>query len=135
MYDHAYVIACLLSLNKIISSSIKFQKALLISGTLEHTAMMGHIINKALIKQRSLIVTFLDLKNASGEVHHNLIPTVLSYHHLPSHIQFLITSLYADFNTSIITEQLHTPAIPVHHGVLQGGCLSPLLFNLVSIHS
>ena len=35
-----------------------------LSGTSEHTAQMGHIINKARLKQRSLIVTLLDLKNA-----------------------------------------------------------------------
>ena len=44
-----------------------------LSGTFEHTAQMGHIIDKARLKQRSLIVTLLDLKNAFGEVHHNLI--------------------------------------------------------------
>ena len=33
-----------------------------LSGTFEHTAQMGHIIAKACLKQRSLIVTLLDLK-------------------------------------------------------------------------
>ncbi len=41
-----------------------------ISGTLEHTAQMANIINKARSKQRSLVITLLDLKNAFGEVHH-----------------------------------------------------------------
>ena len=54
-----------------------------IPGTLEHTAMMAQVINKARIKQRSLVITLLDLKNAFGKVHHNLIPNVLSYHHIP----------------------------------------------------
>ena len=85
---------------------------------------------KARTKQRSLVVTLLDLKNAFGEVHHNLIPTILSYHHIPDNIQLLISSLYTDFNTSIITSHNNTPAIPVGRGVLQGDCLSPLLFNL-----
>ena len=53
-----------------------------VSGTLEHTAMMGNIINKARIKQRSLVITLLDLKNAFGEVHHNLTSPILSYHHV-----------------------------------------------------
>ena len=59
-----------------------------ISGTLEHTSIMGHIINKARIKQHSLIVTLLDLINAFGEVHHNLISSVLTNHHTPDGIQF-----------------------------------------------
>ena len=90
---------------------------------------MAHIINKARIKKRSLIIT-LDLKNASGEVHHNLIYEVLKYHHIPDHIKNLIVSLYTDFQTSIITDQLSTPFITVGRGVLQGDCPSPLLFNM-----
>ena len=51
-----------------------------LSGTYEHTAQMSHIINKDRIKQRSLVITLLDLKNAFGEVHRNLIRAVLKYH-------------------------------------------------------
>ena len=54
-----------------------------VAGTLEHTARMAHIINTARIKQRSVIITLLDLKNAFGELHHDLIYEVLQYHHLP----------------------------------------------------
>ena len=39
-------------------------------GVLEHTSMMAHIITKARIKQRSVVITLLDLKNAFGVVHH-----------------------------------------------------------------
>ena len=70
-----------------------------VSGTLEHTAMMGHVINKARTKQRSLVITLLDLKNAFGEIHHNLIQSVLSYHHVPENIQSLCSSLYINFKT------------------------------------
>ena len=101
-----------------------------VSGTLEHTAMMSHLINKARIKQRSLVVSLLDLKNAFGKVHHKLIPAILAYHHIPSETQSLISSLYLDFKTCIITDKFQTPAIPVRRGVLQGDSLSPLLFNL-----
>ena len=101
-----------------------------LSGTLEHTAQMAHIINTARTKQRSIVITLLDLKNAFGEVHHNLIYEVLKYHHVPNHINNLICSLYTDFQTSIITEQFNTPFITVGRGVLQGDCLSPLLFNM-----
>ena len=101
-----------------------------LSGTLEHTAQMTDIINKARIRQRSVVITLLDLKNAFGEVHHNLIQSVLDYHHIPEHIKFVIKSLYTDFQTSIITSKFHTPFITVGRGVLQGDCLSPLLFNM-----
>ena len=101
-----------------------------LSGTYEHTAQMSQIINKARIKQRSVVITLLDLKNAFGEVHHNLIPAVLKYHHIPDQIQGLITSLYSDFYTSIISQHFTTPFVKVGRGVLQGDSLSPLTFNL-----
>ena len=91
---------------------------------------MAHIINNARTKQRSLIIT-LDLKNAFGEVHHNLIHEVLEYYHIPDHIKNIICNLYTDFQTSIITEQFNTPFITVNRGVLQGDCFSSLLFNMV----
>ena len=101
-----------------------------ISGTLEHTSMMGRIISKVRTKLRSLSVTLLDLKNAFGEVHHNLISSVLSYHHIPIGIKSFIMNLYTNFRTSMITKDFSSMAIPVNGGVLQGDCLSPLLFNI-----
>ena len=101
-----------------------------LTGTFEHTAQMANVINTARIKQKSLVITILDLKNAFGEVHHNLIPAVLRYHHIPDHIQLLIRSLYSNFQTSIITDSFQTPFIKVGRGVLQGDSLSPLTFNL-----
>ena len=82
-----------------------------VSGTLEHITMMGNIINKARIKQRSLVITLLDLKNAFGEVHHNLISSVLTYHHVPENIKSLISGLYTNFKISIITDHYRFPAI------------------------
>ena len=99
-----------------------------VAGTLEHTAHMAHIINTARIKQRSVTITLLDLKNAFDELYHNLIYEVL--HHLPRGTRDLIQSLYTNFQTSIITEQFSTPFIAIGRGVLQGDCLSPLLFNM-----
>ena len=101
-----------------------------LSGTFEHTAHMAHIINKARMKQRSVVITLLDLKNAFGEVHHNLIPTVLKYHHIPDQIQQLINNLYSNFHTSVLSDCFRTPFIKVNRGVLQGDSLSPLTFNL-----
>ena len=101
-----------------------------LSGTLEHTAQMADIINKARIRQSSVVITLLDLKNALGEIHHNLIQSVLDYHHIPDHIKFVIKSQKTDFQTSIITSEFRTPFMTAGRGVLQGDCLSPLLFNM-----
>ena len=99
-----------------------------VSGVLEHTSMMGHVSNKARLKQCSVVITLLDRKNAFGEVHHNLINSVLSPYSSncsATHCK----SLYR-FHSSIISDCFTTPAIPFPRGVLQGDCLSPLLFNL-----
>ena len=89
-------------------------------------------IIKARIKQRSLIITLLDLKNALGEVHHNLIFEVRRYHHIPNQISNHIRNLYTDFHTSIITSNFNSPFLNLGRGVLQGDCLTPSLFNLLS---
>ena len=119
-----------LSQNNCIEQDIQKGFTPKVSGTLEHTVQMSTIIDKARIKQRSLVITLLDLKNAFGEVHHNLMYEVLRYHHIPDHIISLIKSLYTGFQTSIITSNFQTPYIPIRKGVLRGDCLSPLLFNL-----
>ena len=117
--------------NKYIESNI--QKGFIpgMSGTFEHIAHLTHVINQARTKQRSVTITLIDLKNAFGEVHHNLIDSVLEYHHLPVEIRSIVQSLYCDFFTAITTKSFTTQFIRVSKGVLQGDCLSPLLFNLI----
>ena len=101
-----------------------------VSGTFEHTALLPHMIRDAKLKQKSLVITLLDLKNVFGEVQHSLIYMVLRYHHVPDHFTSIIRSLYDGFQTSVTTKEYATPFINIEKGVLQGDCLSPLLFNL-----
>ena len=86
----------LLTANNFIEQKIQKGFTPNLSGTLEHTAQMTNIINQARIKQRSVVMTLLDLKNAFGAVHHNLIQSVLEQ------INEIIKSLYTDFNTTIV---------------------------------
>ena len=95
-----------------------------LSVTFEHTAQMASVINNARIKQRSVVITLLDLKNAFDEVHHNLAFEVLKYHHIPGHMQILISSFYANFQTFIISRPFQYPFISVGRGVLQWGLLN-----------
>ena len=71
------------------------------------------------------------MRNAFGEVHHNLIDTILEYHHVDQQVRDIVKLLYRDFYTSIITDAFTSDFIKVSKGVLKGDCLSPLLFNLV----
>ena len=55
---------------------------------------------------------------------------MLKYHHIPDHVIELVDALYADFKTTITTRSFATPFLKIEKGLLQGDCLSPLLFNL-----
>ena len=73
-----------------------------LSGTIEHTELLTHILKNAKKKQRQLVVTLFEL----------------------------ILSLYTNYYISVLTKEYHTHPINVSRGVLQGDCLSPLIFNL-----
>ena len=80
--------------------------------------------------QRSLIVTLIDLQNAFGEVHHNLIKRALRFHYVPDHIVNIVSDIYTDTSVQVAHSSTTTPLIYVKRGVLQGDPCSPLLFNM-----
>jgi hypothetical protein len=53
-----------LTANNVIEHQIQKGFTPNLPGTLDHTAQMTNIINQARIKQRSVVITLLDLKNA-----------------------------------------------------------------------
>ena len=76
------------------------------------------------------MITLLDLKNAFGEVHHDLIRTALQNHHLPDFFTQLFNSIYHGAVATVTSNKEWTEFIKVEKGVLQGDPCSPLLFNL-----
>ena len=74
-----------------------------------------------------MTITLIDLRNAFGEVHRNLIDTILEYHHVDQQVRYIVKLLYRDFYISIITDAFTSDFIKVSKGVLQGD----LLFNSV----
>ena len=84
-----------------------------ISRYVEHIETLTHMINNARIKQRGCVITLLDLKNAFGEVNHNLLVQTLKIHHVPDNVITLITSLYTDYKMSIIADAVMTLLIKV----------------------
>ena len=55
---------------------------------------------------------------------------LLHYHHVPSDAINLVQNLYDNYTISNGTKSFITNPIRVGKGVLQGDCLSPLLFNM-----
>ena len=99
-------------------------------GVTEYTELLTHIMSDAKRHQRGLVVTLLDLKNAFGEVQHDLIRTALKYHHVPESFVELFNSIYNGASTSFSIGAKKTRQILVNKGVLQGDPCSPLLFNM-----
>ena len=101
-----------------------------VDGVGEHTETLTQIMNDAKRHQRSLVITLLDLKNAFGDVQHNLIRAAIKYHHLPDLFSELFDAIYTDSKIIVASNDDWTKQIAVKKGVLQGDPCSPLLFNL-----
>ena len=56
---------------------------------------------------------------------------VLDYHHVPPELIECIMSWYKDFATTVVTDSYTTSFLRIERGVLQGDCLSPIIFNLL----
>ena len=56
-------------------------------------------------------MTLLDLRNAFGEVHHNLIDCILEHHYVPEDIREIVKNLYCCFKTSMLTDVFVTDLI------------------------
>ena len=89
--------------NKYIETSIQKGFTPGLRGAFENIANMSHIINDARCRQRSVPIKLIDLQNAFGEVHHNLIESVLKYHHILDDVISIIRSLYSDFHITIFS--------------------------------
>jgi len=101
-----------------------------VEGVLEHTALLDYIMRSAKRRQLSLFTVLFDLRNAFGELDHDLIRASLNYHHMPDHFVDLFNNMYSDFNVSVSCNNNITVPIQVQRGVLQGCPASPLLFNI-----
>ena len=80
----------------------------------EHTEILTYLIHHARRYHRNLTVTLLDLRNvAFGEVEHDFIQAVLSYH---KNICNLIAELYKDYQIAIGTSNYIKSPVKVKKG-------------------
>ena len=111
----------------------KFQKAFMpsVPGCIEHYTKLATAINEACTCHKSLCVCWLDLANAYGSVHHDLIRFSLLHYHAPSKLIDMVSNLYQGLNASISIPAGRTKAIPLEIGLYQGDPLSVTIFNTV----
>ena len=109
------------------------QKAFLpgIPSCFEQYQELMAIISKAHVKHISLTVCWLDLANAYGSVHHQLIDFCLRHYYAPEPFLKTIKSLYSNLGATVSSRSWSTRPIPLKTGVYQGDPLSVSIFNTV----
>ena len=114
-------------INKYFDKSI--QKAFMpaTSGCSEHHLKLATILCDAKRRHRSLAVSWVDLANAYGSVHHSLILYSLKHYHTPSKLINLVKAFYT---ATVSAASWSTPLIPIQLGLYQGDPLSVVIFNM-----
>ena len=102
-----------------------------VSGCTEHHIKLLSIIEEARKKHKSLAVCWLDLANAFGSVHHQLIRFSLEHYHAPPCMIAAVSDLYQGLVGVVRTEEWSTKPFPIEVGVFQGDPLSVIIFNTV----
>ena len=112
---------------------LSVQKAFLpgIPGCFEQYQKLLLMIAGAHKKHRSLTVCWLDIANAYGSVHHQLITYCLQHYHAPSIFLNTVSNIYSDLSAIITGPTWSTTSVPLRTGVYQGDPLSVVIFNTV----
>ena len=88
-------------------------------------------LKEAKKKQRSIVVSWLDLANAYGSVRHNLIQFALNWYHVPVSIQRIVFNYYEKLSAKVVTREWQTKPFLYDIGLFQGCVLSTILFDCV----
>jgi hypothetical protein len=99
-------------------------------GCAEHIAVMRTAIDNARSEKQDLSIAFLDLTNAFGSVPHELIQHSLAKFGFKEEFMDIITDIYKDSKSIILTEHEQTAPIVMRAGTKQGDPISTTLFNI-----
>ena len=97
----------------------------------QSTIKLLSIISEAQRKHKSLAVCWIDLANAFGSVHHELIRFSLSHYHAPQVMVNTISNLYQHLTGVVFINSWTTNPIHIQIGVYQGDPFLVLVFNTV----
>ena len=102
-----------------------------IPGCSEHHLKLLAMLEEARTKHKSIAICWLDIANAYGSVHHNLIRFALEHYHAPAHFTDIISNLYTGLTGIVRTKQWTSSPFHLGIGVFQGDPLSVSIFNTV----
>ena len=100
-------------------------------GCIEHSTKLAAALHEAHFKHRSITVCWLDLANAYGSVHHDLIHFALQHYNAPAKLRDIVTNLYCGLQVLITAPDWVSCPIPFRTGVYQGDPFSVVIFNTV----
>ena len=102
-----------------------------VTGCPEHSFTLMEAMCEAYQHKKSIVVAWLDLKNAYGSVSHNLIQFALNWYHVPKVIQQIVFAYYETLRAFVHTKEWDTESFPFEIGLFQGCILSCMLFDCV----
>ena len=97
---------------------------------IHHLFALRYFINRAILQQRPLFVSFVDLQKAYDTVQHGLLWARLEGIGVGPKMLAAIKSLYASGTLSMKVEGAAGPSLVQQNGVRQGCPLSPTLFGI-----
>ena len=89
-----------------------------------HQAMLDAHLNK-----RNFCISWIDLANVFGSVHHSMILPTLEWYHVPLHFAKIVYLYYEGLVASVMVGPHQTKWFRFQIGVFQGCTLSAILFN------
>ena len=98
--------------------------------TRDQIANLRWLIEKAIERNRKLLLVFIDYSKGFDCVDHDTLWNILHEMGFPVHIIHLIQELYKDQSATVKTEKGLSDMFPIAKGVLQECILSPHLFNI-----
>lgn len=106
-----------------------------IDGCAENIVLLEELLSRSSrkIRKRPLFVAMLDIKNAFGSVAHEAVVKALACSGASQPLVDYVSDLYSDYRT-VLSSRGREKEVVIRRGILQGDCLSPVLFNLVMDH-
>ena len=101
--------------------------------TVDHITSLTSIIETRKLKRKSTFAIFVDFKNAYDAIDRSKLFIELKHIGIAGRMYKALVSLYEDVKCCVRVNSFYTVWFSVSCGLKQGCCLSPILFNFISM--